>query len=308
MLKKIVVGIDDRPGSRDAAALGEALARATGADLLLVAVYRDPCLAFPPRLGHDAHPERDARERLAAVRPVDAPSAHTTTVADYSAARALRRVARDHHADLLVLGSTRGARLGVAAAGRTGRQVLHDAPCGVAIAAAGLADHPEHVLEHVVTGLNATPEARLALALAEAVAAGGRSTITAVAVADDRLPLDAHPLGMVAELGNWDDIIELRRKHLTAEVEELVAGHDALERRVRVGDPAEALAEAAADEDAGLLVIGSRSWGRVDRIALGSVAEALGNGAPCSLLVVPRPAADAPPPATEALRGRAAAL
>lgn len=53
------------------------------------------------------------------------------------------------------------------------------------------------------------------------------------------------------------------------------------------GRPADALLKLAENVD--LLVIGSRRWGAMARLVLGSTGEALMHGASCSVLVVPRP-------------------
>jgi nucleotide-binding universal stress UspA family protein len=52
------------------------------------------------------------------------------------------------------------------------------------------------------------------------------------------------------------------------------------------GKPAQALAERAADLD--LVVVGSRGWGPVRRLLLGSTSEQVVRDAPSSVLVVPR--------------------
>jgi nucleotide-binding universal stress UspA family protein len=54
------------------------------------------------------------------------------------------------------------------------------------------------------------------------------------------------------------------------------------------GRPADALLELSERVD--LLVIGSRHWGPVARLLLGSTGEALAHDAACPLMVVPRPA------------------
>ena len=68
---------------------------------------------------------------------------------------------------------------------------------------------------------------------------------------------------------------------------------------VREGDPADGLVSAAIGAD--LLVVGSRRWGRLNRVVLGSTSEDLVALAPCSVLVVPRPESepDAPGATTE---------
>jgi nucleotide-binding universal stress UspA family protein len=62
------------------------------------------------------------------------------------------------------------------------------------------------------------------------------------------------------------------------------AGGDGVE--ALTGKPAQALSERAADLD--LLVVGSRGWGPVRRLLLGSTSEQVVRDAPSSVLVVPR--------------------
>jgi nucleotide-binding universal stress UspA family protein len=56
------------------------------------------------------------------------------------------------------------------------------------------------------------------------------------------------------------------------------------------GDPAECLADAADDEHAKLIVVGSRGLGAFRAAFLGSVSNALVGIARCPVLVVPRSA------------------
>jgi len=59
------------------------------------------------------------------------------------------------------------------------------------------------------------------------------------------------------------------------------------EQRVAVGLPAERLADLADDEDAELIVVGSRGRGRFKAAFLGSVSNDLLGVARCPVLVVP---------------------
>ena len=52
VITRIAAGIDGFPEGRDAAALGQLLAEATGADLMLVAVHSPGLLPAPPELGY----------------------------------------------------------------------------------------------------------------------------------------------------------------------------------------------------------------------------------------------------------------
>jgi nucleotide-binding universal stress UspA family protein len=65
------------------------------------------------------------------------------------------------------------------------------------------------------------------------------------------------------------------------------AGLADAERRVTIGDPAEQLAELAEEEDADLIVVGSRGRGAVKAVLLGSVSHSLIGIARCPVLIVP---------------------
>lgn len=54
-----------------------------------------------------------------------------------------------------------------------------------------------------------------------------------------------------------------------------------------VGDPASALSTYCETVGAGLLVVGRRGAGMVERLVLGSVADRLAHHAPCALMIVP---------------------
>jgi nucleotide-binding universal stress UspA family protein len=64
-------------------------------------------------------------------------------------------------------------------------------------------------------------------------------------------------------------------------------GLDHAEQRVVVGIPAERLADLADDEDAELIVVGSRGRGRFKAAFLGSVSNSLVGVARCPVLIVP---------------------
>lgn len=54
-----------------------------------------------------------------------------------------------------------------------------------------------------------------------------------------------------------------------------------------IGDPASALSEYCEQVGAGLLIVGRRGAGMVERLVLGSVADRLAHHAPCALMIVP---------------------
>lgn len=285
-MRKVLVGVDGTPSARDAIALARALAVDEGCDMILVGAYTASALRFPPALRSDVDLTREVERMLLDERARHAPQARTHVRADVSPGRALCHEVERERPDLLVLGSSHRVREGRAGSGRTGRQVLHGAGCAVAVAARGLHERPV-ALRQVVVGFDGSDEAHVALAVAEEVARRAGARLTAVAVVDDRLPATAAPAGLAVELVHWDDLVEAQRASTERLVASLAREHPGIETEVRVGDPAVELAAAA--EGADLLVLGSRRWGALARLVIGSTGEELSRDAPCSLLLVPRP-------------------
>jgi nucleotide-binding universal stress UspA family protein len=93
-----------------------------------------------------------------------------------------------------------------------------------------------------------------------------------------------------AQDGPNDDGLRLDAAPALAEIREQIEADDiAVEwRELRAWSAPRALHEAAEQEDAGLLVVGSARRGLAGRIVPGSTAERLIHGAPCPISVVPR--------------------
>ncbi|HEX4806785.1 MAG TPA: universal stress protein [Conexibacter sp.] len=292
MLRKVLVGVDGTSSARDAVVLARALAADGDPDVVLVGAYADPLLPFPPGLRRELHLGQEVERLLLDVREQLAPTARTHVKADRSPGRALCHELERERADLLVVGSSRRVDAGRAGAGRTGRQVLHGAACAVAVAAHGVAGAAPLALRRLVVGVERSPESDAALALARSLAEAAGAELLAVAVADDRLPATVAPAGMAVELVQWDEVVEAHRSAAERLLAELTGRIPELSVELRAGDPAEELAAAAAGAD--LLVLGSRRWGPLARLVLGSTGQELVRDAPCSLLLVPRPAEEAP--------------
>jgi nucleotide-binding universal stress UspA family protein len=98
-----------------------------------------------------------------------------------------------------------------------------------------------------------------------------------------------------------EEIEELHRRA----VGDLLAGYGVAPERVDVGqgNPAEVIAQTAAERSAALVVIGALRRSRLEQAILGSTAEAVAMDVPCDVLLVPPPGAA--PVATRS-RGRKA--
>lgn len=286
---RIAVGVDGYPEGQDAAALGRAISDATGAELLLVTVQPEPLVVLPAAMDWKSVREW-ARHGLATTRDQLAPAARIVVETDYSVARALRRVASREHRDLVIVGSSRHASDGRARIGKRTRQLLDQLHCALAVAPRGLHTRPELRFGRVGVGFDGSPESEAALAFAESVAASADAQLEVLVVVDNRMP--ALGWGFVwigAMIEEWESVVG---DHLRSLRDRAAAKADEPGVTVTVksvaGRPADALLSMSSEVD--LLVIGSRRWGPVARVLLGSTGEALLHDAACPVVAVPRPA------------------
>jgi nucleotide-binding universal stress UspA family protein len=287
-IARIAVGIDGYQEGRDAAVLGATIARATGAELMLVAVHPDPLVVLPRELGWKGM-RKQAETLLRETRDAVAPRARIDVETDWSVPRALERVVAREHRDLLVVGSSRRAPERRVRIGRRTRQLLYDGACAVAVAPRGLSEGPRQQLGRIGVGYEGGPESGAALSLAASIAVAARAKLIVRSAVDDRPPIMGWSKAPDLVHAMWDELLEpelqSRREDTQATVEAM--GAEA-EIEVLLGPPAEVLMELSEKVD--VLVIGSRRWGTVARVLLGTTGEALMHDAGCPIIVAPRPA------------------
>jgi len=295
MFKKVLVGVDGRPNGRDAIALALRLMD-PDVGLTLAHVHSGelhPVHAVSPGLlagEHDASMKMLERERSAAdVR------AELVSVIAMSPGRGLHQQAEHQHADLIVVGSSSRGVFGRAMLGDDTRTALNGAPCAVAVAARGYAEHPAPIA-NVGVGYNESPESIAALATARDVAAPTNASLRALEVVS--IPTYAFTGLMPPAIGeSIEEMLKAANERLQA-----LPG---VEARAVYGLTGEELAEFGDELD--ILIVGSRGYGPVRRLMLGSTSEYLERHARCSLLVLPRSAidsaADAPQPEAGARAG-----
>jgi nucleotide-binding universal stress UspA family protein len=260
MFQRVLVAFDGSPRSDDALALGLRLLDRDAGVLTLACVE----LGGPPLLfgGHSG----EFPEMLGGARHSIPAGVHVRlrSRSAVSAARGLVELAVAGGADLIVVGSSRREAAGRISLERTAGRLLQGAPCAVAVAPAGVrVDAP---FRHVGIAYDGSPEAESALSAGYGIAAASGAAVTLL-----------HAVGTDRDAG-----LEL----LDAAAATAPAGvrPDAV---VVQGDPAAAI-RAACDGVVDLLVCGSRGYGPVDRVLLGSVSEGLADGARYPVLVTPR--------------------
>ena len=276
----ILVGYDGSDESRDALALAEALAAPSRSHLLLAWIEPVGPLDLPYDTVFAPIQDRAEDALREVARPLREQGFEVGTRVGLlgSAAQGIHEVAEDVSAELIVVGSSHHGRAGRVLAGTVGTRLLHGSACPVAIAPRGLADKPVE-LRRIGVGYDGTAEAGLALAWAEKLAATAGARLELLVVSDVH---SSDPHGVNGE----------KRQH----AERLLA--DGLDRvtdvqatgAVTSGSATEHLAHLSERVD--LLVVGSRGYGPLRRVLLGSVSAHLAGHSACPVVISPRAAVE----------------
>ncbi len=276
MFNNVLVGVDGRANGLDAVALASRLTDPDG-KLTLAHVHAGELNPV-----HAVTPGMLAEEAEASMRLLEEQRAGADVVADLvsvvaaSPGAGLHRRAEEQDADLLVVGSCSRGALGRAMIGDDTRAALNGSPCAVAIATRGYAEHPTPIAR-VGVAYNGSPESRRALAKALEVAAPTNATVDALEVV--AIPSYAFTGMMPPSVGEGIDL-------MLSEANERMSQLTGVEGRAVYGLPGEELA--AFGDELDVLVVGSRSYGPVRRLVLGSTSDYLERHSRCSLLVLPR--------------------
>jgi nucleotide-binding universal stress UspA family protein len=267
MFSEVIVGVDGRAGGRDAVALARLLVAPAGR-LTLVHVHS----------GRDGDEQPLATlERERETAEVDAGLA---AVAAPSVGRGLHEFAATSGADLLVVGSCMRGFAGRVLVGNDTRAAMTGAPCAIAVAPLAYARDLSG-LATVGVGYDASPESVAALELARELAAAHGARLRALTV----VQLPAAPWSGFATV-TWGPALD----DLLAGAQTSIAGLDDVEGEAVLGIAGEELAAFGARVD--VLVVGSRGYGPVRRLMLGSTSEYLAGHARCPLVVLPRRSGD----------------
>ncbi|MBS1886409.1 MAG: universal stress protein [Actinobacteria bacterium] len=280
--RRVLLGYDGSAGAADAIELCRTIAP-QGAEVIAADVLPfpgAPSETFRLLTGSDFPLPADHFEPVLARLPgrrVD-----TLTYAGDSPARVFEEIVSEVAIDLIVVGSPHRGAIGRALHGSVAEALLHGSPVPVATAPRGYASRAHEGLRTIAVAYDGGAEARAALAYAEAIAgaAGGRLKVLTVA-----RPTDPVGGAIAYTFSLPQDTDDIQRQALR-EVDPAID----LRRRVLHGETAAAIAGACADA-VDLLVVGSRGYGTVERVLLGSTSAAPIHEAPCPVIVVPRPAA-----------------
>jgi nucleotide-binding universal stress UspA family protein len=301
MSKPILVGYNPRTEDYAPVAFGAAVARLTGARLIVASAQAGaPVL---PVSGENVIPYgiaqsdedlltdcTDAIERIEAELRTGGVTFECRKLSSTSAAKALHEAADELDAGLLVVGSSRRSAPERVLLGSTAERLLHGAPCPVAVVPRSW--DMDRELSTIGVGYVDSEEGREALRGAYALAQRAGAALRVITVLKEGLRerLEAEPSYVAGQFGkDFEDVegehmLEVERAARRA-VEEL-GGDVPVEVEALVGHPAEVLIDASQYLD--LLVCGSRGYGPMRSVLLGSVSRQVMSEARCPLIVLPR--------------------
>lgn len=274
----VLVGIDGTASGLEAAALGSALAVLTGSPVVLGAVYLYDAESWPTRAMAERWLE-EAEQRLGSFIPRTC-----VTIPSTSPARGLSHLAAAHDARVMVLGSSRRGAIGRVLTGSTARGAVHGAPCAVAVAPHGWEVRPAKTSLVFGAGVTKAPESQAALEVAADLAASAHASLRVFSVV--HIPPRAHPMFATTSYEGWRRSSCREAERVALEMIDAHAPRAHAQLTVVEGEPVERLAAASRELD--LLVLGSRRYGPLRRVLLGSVSSHLIDRVHCPLVIVPR--------------------
>jgi nucleotide-binding universal stress UspA family protein len=284
MTAPIVVGVDGTGSGLDAVALAVRLAQLTGDPLIVACVYPE---GRRSSLDDAAAAHGPAATALEAARELaDEAGAEYRTVPSSSPARGLAELAEEEGAAMVVAGSHRGGAFGRVASGGTAERLLHGSGCPVAVAPRGYRKRVADKLRRVGVAFADTPDGREAVRHAAELAARSGLPLTLFSV------VSVHVNWFVPEAVRPEEetVPAEVRKEYQEELDRALAGlSDGVQAtgELLYGEVVDELS-VVGERGVDLLVCGSRGYGPVRRVLLGTVSSALVRQSSVPILVVPR--------------------
>jgi nucleotide-binding universal stress UspA family protein len=277
----IIAGVDPRRSDRSPLHLGARLSQLTGQPLVAMATYPHEVTATRASAMFEADMRVDAvaqLDRLAAGF-----DAELSVIGASSPARALHAAAVTRSASFVVVGSTHRGPLGRVTPGSTAERLLHGSPCAVAVATPGLTD--DWKPRRVGVAFVDVDEGHEALRAGAALAHAAGAALEAMTVVE---PLEWGQSAKIAPYrssGGVESWKQTAQRSVEMAIASIPSGISA-SAKVVVGNTADTIVALSGHVD--LLVCGSRGYGPLAAVLMGSVTHRVTREAHCPVVIVPR--------------------
>ncbi len=287
MYRTVLVGYEESDRAHDALALARMIASASGATLIVANVYPKQKFSIPPdQYAGWEQLQREESARILGTIEAGPAEVQTRIVGSSSPPHGLEELSREVDADLIVVGSSHGTVRGKILPGSTAQRLLHGSGCAIAVAPAGYADASPAESGVVAVAFDGSPEAEVAMHGAIEFARAGGDSVNLIDVAE--VPPLVYGKGGGLEGGYLElkgTVEEIRKEDLDRIMASMPTDIE-LKTTLLDGDPAGQIA--AASEGAKLLFIGSRGFGPLRQVMLGTVSGRLLRMASCPVIMHPR--------------------
>jgi nucleotide-binding universal stress UspA family protein len=280
---RILVAIDPSKRPEDPLTLGVRLARLASAPLEVVSVFLTVPMEPDDKFMAEAREATEAQLHEIAGRVEGASVAHVHAVGAVSRARGLQQLSEQDDVGLVVIGSTTRGPLRRTLPGSIADRLLSGAASSVAIAPHGFAEDPPPRLATLGVGYDGSAESQAALEGGRRLARKAGAQLRVITVYQ-RLAFGGVRASAIG-LESVNATLEREQREL---LDQAIADESELsvEGVFAIGRPVDVLVEQTRDLD--LLMAGSRGYGPLGAVLLGSTTHDLARLAHCPILITPR--------------------
>jgi nucleotide-binding universal stress UspA family protein len=285
--KIIVAAFGDGEAARDALDLGVELARAEQAELVLAAVWASPLGAGDSL--YEGVVRSEIERELNVLRGLVPGDVHARIEirGATSVVRGLHSVVADNHHDVLVFSAADLTRHGH---GNLALEAIQGVPCAAAVAPAGHAQAKAALGPDVAIAWIESPEAGAALEAAVRQVRHTGGTLRIVQVLGVPYRFSDQPWIDTAGVTHWLDSARPEAEASLQRAVKRVDGRVPVVTELRDGYSGHELAQAS--RGCAMIVMGSRGYGALRRLVLGSTTADLLRAATVPVLTLPRAVAE----------------
>lgn len=280
-----LVGHDGTSHGDDALALARTIGQGRDVRRLVVHAIRLPGPTTVAGEAWIANLSSDEQEHVRRIREMLNADETLEVIIAGSPARGLHDRAEELEADLVAVGSRTWEPLGRELTAVANR-LLSGGPCAVIHAPAGYAERVRP-LARIVVGYDGSPEAGDALAEAAGLAAASGALVDVVHAHEEAAAYLGYPAAVYVTPDELE-LAEQRAERTAAEALETLPEALRGVSAARLGTPGAVVDAFALEQDADLVVLGSRGYGPLRRTLLGSASGHVLRHADRPVLVLPR--------------------